>query len=125
MDAKKASRTSGDGRDKSTGKGKKQEDEPVPSGMIAWAHKIIDRKEEITMVNFSNAFGFTREEDAHVALMSLLSSHLLPARARNAAIKTYELWRKNEGIVFWAWRSAGRKVDVSTGMTVEDLVDRG
>ncbi|KAF9578063.1 hypothetical protein BGW38_006352 [Lunasporangiospora selenospora] len=77
------------------------------------------------MVSFSNAFGLTSEEDAHTALISLLSSKLLPAKLRAAVSKTYELWRRNEGVVYWTRRMAGRKVDVSTGMTVDDLVDRG
>ncbi|KAF8918790.1 hypothetical protein BGZ58_004780 [Dissophora ornata] len=77
------------------------------------------------MASFSNAFGLTKENDAHAAFMSLLSSTVLPAKQRIAISKAYEVWRGNAGVVFWTWRSAGQRVDVSTGRTVEDLVDRG
>ncbi|KAF9082256.1 hypothetical protein BGX27_004582, partial [Mortierella sp. AM989] len=126
MDAKRMNIL--DGNDKAVNRSKerqKDEDGLVPNAFVAWAQKRIERNEEISMVSFSNAFGLTREEDAHSAFISLLSSKLLPAELRAAVSKTYELWCGNEGVVYWTWRMAGRRVDLSTGMTVDDLVDRG
>ncbi|KAI8594524.1 hypothetical protein EDD21DRAFT_393480 [Dissophora ornata] len=127
MSSKKTNRMNGTNRDKSlmNQQWSKEDDEPVPSVFIAWAMERIERKEEISMASFSNAFGLTKENDAHAAFMSLLSSTVLPAKQRIAISKAYEVWRGNAGVVFWTWRSAGQRVDVSTGRTVEDLVDRG
>ncbi|KAF9579910.1 hypothetical protein BGW38_003641 [Lunasporangiospora selenospora] len=128
MDSKRTNRVDeNDGNKRASKRAKdyqKQESEIVPGDVVAWVRKRIERNEEISMVSFSNAFELTHEEDAHAVFMSLLSLNFLPATLKNAISKKYEIWRKNDGVVFWTWRSAARKVDVSTVRTVEDLVDR-
>ncbi|KAF9376388.1 hypothetical protein BGX21_003499 [Mortierella sp. AD011] len=76
------------------------------------------------MPEFSNHFGYIREQDAHAAFMNPLSSTELPKAIRTVLTDKYNIWRRNGGANYWASRAVEYKIEVSTKNTAGSLVER-
>lgn len=53
-----------------------------PVTALAWFQRRLASGESISMVEFSNEFGYIDEQDAHAAFMYPLSSSEIPRSAR-------------------------------------------
>jgi len=99
--------------------------EPVPNRAITWFKEMLERRQEISMQAFCDKFGLKCEEDARTAFSSLLSSSLLPEKARRSADEKYQEWRRNDGALYWASRSNDYITDLLTEKTVGGFLYRG
>ncbi|KAF9991560.1 hypothetical protein BGZ79_004313, partial [Entomortierella chlamydospora] len=84
---------------------------------LAWSQKKLASGERVSMIEFSQEFGYIHEQDAHAAFVYQLSLNELPRSIRIKLSKEYEMWCHNEGAEYWASRMTDYGIEVSTQKT--------
>ncbi|KAF8944104.1 hypothetical protein BGZ46_006343, partial [Entomortierella lignicola] len=66
-------------------------------------------------------FKYVSEDDAEMAYKDMLSRYVVSKTLRQSLMAAYDIWKKNEGITFWA----SRKVSSSLEYTAGELASEG
>lgn len=95
--------------------------EEAESTHLQWLKNKVFKKEIISMRDFATTFEYLSENDADIAFKSLLSKSMVPQARRTAALNSYEIWKRNEGLSFWATQRA----KLSLTQTADELITEG
>ncbi|KAF9913633.1 hypothetical protein FBU30_003221 [Linnemannia zychae] len=60
----------------------------------------------ISMSDFATDFNYVSKNDAEAVYKDIFSKYIIPQKLRQPLIAAYDIWRRNEGIPFWASQKA-------------------
>ncbi|KAF9422408.1 hypothetical protein BGZ76_003790, partial [Entomortierella beljakovae] len=69
----------------------------------------------ISMSDFATDFNYVSENDAEMAYKDSLSKYIIPQKLRQSLIAAYDVWKRNEGITFWASRKVSSSLEYTAG----------
>jgi len=93
--------------------------DPVPKEVVAWIQQSISVREDLTMPNFTEEFGYYLSHNAHRAFLNAMNCSIVPRTLRNPVLERYKIWLCNLGNAFWESRSAMSQIDISTNKAVK------
>ena len=99
--------------------------EDADASQVHWLKNKIQKKEAISKSDFAHTFGYFSMGDAEKAFKAVLSKSVFSQATRASVLSKYEVWNRNEGATFWAFRRATQSSTISLTESAEALVSEG